>query len=101
MKLPYSCIAAAALLASGAVLADGRPTDGQITAQAPTPMSQAQTDTAKAPVRLSEEQMEKVVAGGLTLITLGNDINSCNSGKCYYVNPNGDPVGKPVTGFNN
>jgi len=88
MKLLPTCIAAAALLASGAVLADAQ-------------TASAKTDAAKAPIRLSEAQMEKIVAGGLTLITLGNDIESCNSGKCYYVNSNGDIVGKPVKGFNN
>ena len=55
----------------------------------------------KAPVLLSDAQMEQVVAGGLTLVSPGNDINSCNSGKCFYENPNGKVVGKPVRGFNN
>jgi hypothetical protein len=58
--------------------------------------------TDKAPIRLTDAQMAKVVAGKSTLNTdPANSPNSCNNGKCSYDNPNGKPIGKPVTGFNN
>jgi hypothetical protein len=57
---------------------------------------------AKAPIRLSAAQMDKIVAGAPpTLVTNGNSENSCNSGKCHYENSNGKEIGKPVRGFNN
>lgn len=62
-----------------------------------------------APIRLTDTQMEQVVAGGFTvdtqgqnleLIAPGNNINSCNSGQCYWYNTKaGKEIGKPVQGF--
>jgi hypothetical protein len=68
---------------------------------AKAPVAQA----AKAPIALTEAQMDKVVAGAPPhLVTNGGgqaDENSCNSGQCYYVNSNGKEIGKPVKGYNN
>lgn len=71
------------------------------TVKAPVRLTDAQRQKAKAPIRLTDTQMEEVVAGKFTLDPLGNSTNSCNSGKCSYDNPQGNQIGKPVTGFNN
>lgn len=64
---------------------------------------------ATEPAQLTEEQMDRVVAGEFTvdtqgqnleLIAPGNNINSCNSGQCYWYNTKaGKEIGKPVQGF--
>ncbi|MDB5808449.1 MAG: hypothetical protein JWN94_571 [Betaproteobacteria bacterium] len=69
-------------------------------------VAQAPEQSDKAPVRLTEAQMEKIVAGdfvvdtagngNLSLIATGNSINSCNNGQCYWENRNGKEIGKPV-----
>jgi hypothetical protein len=59
----------------------------------------AQPSNAKPLLQLSDAQMDKVSAGALTLVSPGTSINSCNSGMCYYENPQGNKVGKPVTGY--
>ena len=65
-------------------------------------VAHGQAEKGKAPIRLTEAQMDKVVAGKYTLDPLGDSTSSsCNSGKCTYDNPQGNTIGKPVTGFNN
>lgn len=64
---------------------------------------------ATEPAQLTEEQMDRVVAGEFTvdtqgqnleLVAPGNDINSCNSGQCYWYNAKAEKeIGKPVTGY--
>lgn len=55
-------------------------------------------ETTKAPIRLTDAQMDKVVAGKYQTNPPGNSYNgnSCpNSGQCSYENPQGNPIGKP------
>lgn len=63
---------------------------------------------ATEPAQLTEEQMDRVIAGAvvdtqgqnLELIATGNSINSCNNDKCYWYNAKaGKEIGKPVQGF--
>jgi hypothetical protein len=79
MKRIATLLAIGLLAASGSVLAD-----------------------AKAPIRLSAAQMDKIVAGAKPeLQSPGASDNSCNSGKCHYHNSNDKDIGKPVRGYNN
>jgi hypothetical protein len=75
-------------------------TSGEV-GKASVGVTHRQADKAKAPIRLTDMQMDGVVAGKYTLDPLGDSDNSCNSGKCSYDNPQGNEIGKPVTGFNN
>jgi surface antigen len=64
---------------------------------------------ATEPAQLTEKQMDRVVAGEFTvdtqgqkleLIAPGNNINSSNSGQCYWYNTAAEKeIGKPVQGF--
>lgn len=64
---------------------------------------------AGEPTRLTDAQMDQVVAGEFTvdtqgqnleLIATGNSINSCNNGQCYWYNSKSEKeIGKPVKGF--
>lgn len=63
---------------------------------------------AGEPARLTDAQMDQVVAGAvvdtqgqnLELIATGNSINSCNNDKCYWYNTKSEKeIGKPVKGF--
>ena len=58
------------------------------------------------PARLTDAQMDQVVAGEFTvdtqgqnleLIATGNSINSCHNDQCYWYNTkSGKEIGKPV-----
>jgi len=88
------------MAASGFFGAAGSSVAGDV--KMPTPLTDAQMEKARAPILLTDTQMEKVVAGKYTLNTdPANSPNSCNSGKCNFDNPQGNEIGKPVTGFNN
>jgi hypothetical protein len=64
---------------------------------------------AAEPIQLTDQQMDRVVAGDFTvdtqgqnleLMAPGNNIESCNSGQCFWYNTKADKeIGKPVTGF--
>jgi hypothetical protein len=64
---------------------------------------------AAEPTQLTDVQMDRVVGGEFTVDTLGqklelmapgNNIESCNSGQCYWYNTAAEKeIGKPVTGY--